>query len=71
MSKPIQIGNCTIHRIIEQEGPFFVALTFFPTITKELLDENRGWLRPRFLDEQDRLMLCIQSYIVRRRTTPS
>ena len=65
MSKPIQIGNCTIHRIVEQEGPFFDASTFFPTITKELLDENRGWLRPRFLDNQDKLMLCIQSYIVK------
>ena len=65
MSKPIQIGNCTIHRIVEQEGPFFDASTFFPTITKELLDENRGWLRPRFLDDQDKLMLCIQSYIVK------
>jgi len=65
VSKPIQIGNCTIHRIVEQERPFFVASTFFPTITKELLDENRSWLRPRFFDDQDRLMLCIQSYIVK------
>jgi glyoxylase-like metal-dependent hydrolase (beta-lactamase superfamily II) len=38
---------------------------FFPTMTKELLDENRGWLQPKFLDAQDRLMLCIQSYIVK------
>jgi glyoxylase-like metal-dependent hydrolase (beta-lactamase superfamily II) len=65
VSKPIQIGNCTIHRIVEQEGPFFEALSFFPKLTKELLDENRGWLQPRFFDKQDRLMLCIQSYIVK------
>jgi glyoxylase-like metal-dependent hydrolase (beta-lactamase superfamily II) len=65
VSKPIQVGNCTIHRVVEQEGPFFNASTFFTPITRELLDENRGWLRPRFLDDQDRLMLCIQSYIVK------
>jgi glyoxylase-like metal-dependent hydrolase (beta-lactamase superfamily II) len=65
VSTKIQIGNVTIHRIVEQEGPFFNAAQFFPAITKELLDENRSWLRPRFLDEQDRLMLCIQSYIVK------
>jgi glyoxylase-like metal-dependent hydrolase (beta-lactamase superfamily II) len=65
LSAPIQIGNITIHRIVEQEGPFFNAMSFFPDITKELLDQNRGWLQPRFLDAEDRLMLCIQSYIVK------
>jgi len=53
LSAPIKIGNTTIHRVVEQEGPFFVASQFFPTITKELLDENRGWLRPRFLDDEE------------------
>ena len=65
MSTKIEIGNTTIHRIVEQEGPFFDAMQFFPTMTKELLDENRGWLQPRFLDDKDRVMLCIQSYIVK------
>jgi glyoxylase-like metal-dependent hydrolase (beta-lactamase superfamily II) len=65
VSTAIEIGNVTIHRIVEQEGPFFEAMQFFPAMTKEILDENRGWLRPRFLDASDRLMLCIQSYIVR------
>jgi hypothetical protein len=37
----IEIGSTTIHRIVEQEGPFFEALKFFPTLTRELLDENR------------------------------
>jgi glyoxylase-like metal-dependent hydrolase (beta-lactamase superfamily II) len=64
LSAQIKIGNVTIHRIIEQEGPFFDVMRFFPTLTKELLNENRGWLQPRFLDAADRLMLCIQSYIV-------
>ena len=65
MSTRIEIGSATIHRIVEQEGPFFEAMQFFPTITRELLDENRGWLQPRFLDASDQLMLCIQSYIVK------
>ena len=64
MSTRIEIGSATIHRIVEQEGPFFEAMQFFPTMTRELLDENRGWLQPRFLDASDQLMLCIQSYIV-------
>ena len=63
----IQIGNITIHRIVEQEGPFFAALQFFPTLTQELLEENRAWLQPRFLDPVDKLLLCIQSYLVQTR----
>src|SRR6187200_3732325 len=65
LSSAIEIGNVKIHRIVEQEGPFFEAIHFFPTMTKELLDENREWLQPKFLDADDRLMLCIQSYIVK------
>jgi glyoxylase-like metal-dependent hydrolase (beta-lactamase superfamily II) len=65
MPAKIEIGSLTIHRIVEQEGPFFGAMQFFPAITKELLDENRGWLQPRFLDAKDQLMLCIQSYVVK------
>ena len=65
MSAQIQLGSTTIHRIVEQEGPFFEALKFFPTLTSELLDENRGWLQPKFIDSTDQLMLCIQSYLVR------
>jgi len=65
LSASIEIGNVTIHRIVEQEGPFFEALQFFPTLTKEVLDENRGWLQPRFIGARDELMLCIQSYIVK------
>ena len=67
MSIQIQIGNITIHRIVEQEGPFFAALQFFPTLTQELLEENRAWLQPRFLDAAGKLLLCIQSYLVQTR----
>ena len=46
MLTKFEVGNVTIHRIVEQEGPFFEALQFFPKLTKELLDENRSWLQP-------------------------
>ena len=65
MTTQIKLGNLTIHRIVEQEGPFFDMLKFFPTLTKELLEVNRAWLQPRFVDPADQLMLCIQSYLVR------
>ncbi len=56
----------TVHRIIEMECGFTPALEFLPKLTPERLDESRSWLKnPLALDDQDRLVLCFQSYIVR------
>jgi glyoxylase-like metal-dependent hydrolase (beta-lactamase superfamily II) len=60
-----EIGGVEIHRIIEQEGAFFDAMQFFPSLTQAQLEENRSWLQPRFIDPEGKLVLCIQSYIVR------
>jgi glyoxylase-like metal-dependent hydrolase (beta-lactamase superfamily II) len=60
----VQIGNINIQRVVEQEAPLFDALQFFPDLTQELLAENRAWMRPTFLDAEDKLVLCIQSYVV-------
>jgi hypothetical protein len=46
LSTGIEIGSVTIHRVVEQEGPFFEAMDFFPTMTRERLDENRGSSMP-------------------------
>ena len=58
-------GDVTVNRVIEQEAPFFDAFEFFPTLTPEILDENRAWLQPTYFDATNRLILCIQSYLVR------
>jgi len=68
MPHQIRLGDIAIDRIVEQEGPFFDALSFFPTLTPALLAENRGWLEPRYLEPgTGKLVLCIQSYLVRTR----
>jgi glyoxylase-like metal-dependent hydrolase (beta-lactamase superfamily II) len=65
MANGFQLGDLTIHRIIEEERPLFNPLEFFPTLTPELLAENRSWLEPDAIDPATGLMrLCIQSYIV-------
>lgn len=61
-----RIGDMTIHRIIEMEMGFTSALEFLPKLTPEVLTENRAWMKsPLALDDEDRLVLCFQSYIVR------
>ncbi len=66
MQTTFDVGGIRIDRIVEQEEPFFDPLFFFPKLTKELLDENRPWLEPRFHDPvSGKMILCIQSYLVR------
>jgi glyoxylase-like metal-dependent hydrolase (beta-lactamase superfamily II) len=65
MATQIRIGEITVHRIVEQEAPFFAPLDFFPALTKDVLDEHLGWLQPRYIDPATgKLILCIQSYLV-------
>lgn len=59
-----KVGNLTIHRVVEQEAPFFDVFAFFPAMTKELWEENKAWLQPKYFNADAKLMLCIQSYIV-------
>jgi hypothetical protein len=56
----ITLKDITVHPVVEQQGPFFDVMQFFPTLTKELLEENRSWLEPTFIDPiSARLVLCV------------
>jgi len=65
MPTPIALKDITIHPVVEQQGPFFDALGFFPSLTKELLAENSSWLQPGFIDAAGKLILCIQSFVIK------
>jgi glyoxylase-like metal-dependent hydrolase (beta-lactamase superfamily II) len=65
MTTQIKLGNLTIHRIVENEGPMFPVAEFFPTLAKEVLEENRSWLEPTYFDPATgRVVLAFQSFIV-------
>jgi glyoxylase-like metal-dependent hydrolase (beta-lactamase superfamily II) len=66
MSLEFNLGELTIHRVIEQETTFLPALEMLPGLTPDLLAEHRPWLRQAgALDPSDVLILCFQSYIVK------
>jgi glyoxylase-like metal-dependent hydrolase (beta-lactamase superfamily II) len=66
MTLKFAVGDLTIHRIIEQESSYLPALEIFPALTPDRLAENRSWLRQaNALDDDDALILCFQSYVVR------
>jgi glyoxylase-like metal-dependent hydrolase (beta-lactamase superfamily II) len=61
-----KVGDMIVHRIIEMEFGLTPALEFLPKLTPAMLDESRAWMKsPLALDDQDRLVLCFQAYIVR------
>src|SRR5262249_23665761 len=66
MSLKFSVGDLTIHRVVEEEGPFFPALDLLPDLTKDVLAENRAWMKKAgAIDDSDTLILCFQSYIVK------
>lgn len=66
MSLKYSVGDLTIHRIIEQETTFLPALELLPGLTPDVLAENRAWMKEaKALDDQDVLILCFQSYVIK------
>jgi glyoxylase-like metal-dependent hydrolase (beta-lactamase superfamily II) len=65
MKLDFAVGDMTVHRIVDLEAPFLHALEMLPALTPELLEENRHWLQPNSLDENDVFKLCYQAYLVR------
>jgi len=60
------VEDMTIHRIVEQEYGFTPIRDFLPSLTPELLQENRGWLEPAGLDPHTgHVIFCFQSYVVK------
>ena len=66
MQTRFQVEDVEIHRIVEQEAGFTPMLEFLPTLSKELLEENRAWLAPGGYDSSTgNVVLCFQSYVVK------
>jgi len=66
VTRAIALADITIHPVVEQQGPFFDVFEFFPTLTKELFEENRAWLQPTFVDPvSGKLVLCVQGFVIK------
>lgn len=64
MKYSYKVADMTIHRIVEYVSSFEKALAFLPDLTQELLAENRAWLHPEALDDNDMFRLWFQCYII-------
>ena len=60
------VEDMTIHRIVEQEYGFTPIREFLPSLSQELLEENRSWLAPAGYDPNtSNIVFCFQSYVVK------
>ena len=61
-----KLGELEIHRAIDSEDPIFDTFTFFPDATREVVEANKDWLMPRYIDPKTiEVILCIQSYVIK------
>lgn len=66
MNRPLQLGEATVHKIVEMVYPFAPALDFLPGLTPAQLQENQNWLAPGAYDPASgQLILSFHSYIIR------
>jgi glyoxylase-like metal-dependent hydrolase (beta-lactamase superfamily II) len=64
-----QIGEFSLARVIEFEGPSFDPNYIFPAFDSEVLDEQAPWLRPDHVDAASgMLVMSFQAFVLR---TPS
>jgi glyoxylase-like metal-dependent hydrolase (beta-lactamase superfamily II) len=67
--RQLKIGDVTIDRITENEGPSFHPGYLIPKCTPEALEPELDWLQPKFIEpESGRMIQGIHIYVIR---TPS
>jgi glyoxylase-like metal-dependent hydrolase (beta-lactamase superfamily II) len=59
----MRIGDISVERVVEAEGPFAPVDFLLPGFDSQLLG-NHPWLRPSFVDDQNRVVMSFHSYVL-------
>lgn len=66
MIDTFQLGDITLHRVVESTSGLLHPGELFPDWRIELLDQDIEWLKPRYYDAaSDGLMMVIQSFLLK------
>ena len=63
--KTQHIGQFSVQRITESEGPFAPVGFILPDVDMAQVDAQAPWVRPGFVDAQDRLVMSFHSYVLK------
>jgi len=65
--KKHRLGEFSIDRVVEYEGPFAALQRIIPNITNEAIDANADWLKPLFVDQDNNAIMSFHSYVLKTR----
>jgi glyoxylase-like metal-dependent hydrolase (beta-lactamase superfamily II) len=64
--KPLRIGDITVAKLVEKEGPFMEPTRVLPDATPDVFDAHRSWLAPHFHDyAQNMMIFSFHTYVVK------
>jgi glyoxylase-like metal-dependent hydrolase (beta-lactamase superfamily II) len=62
--KNIEIGTITVKPVVEDPRALFDPETFFPDLTRDIVDAQRGWMEPNFYDSAtEKFVLSVQGFV--------
>jgi glyoxylase-like metal-dependent hydrolase (beta-lactamase superfamily II) len=59
------VGEFSVERVVEHEGPFAALQQIIPQITSGQIDANAHWLKPLFVDADNNAIMSFHSYILK------
>lgn len=65
--KTVRIGEFLVDRVVETEGAFAPIDFILPQVDLARVEAQSHWIRPRYLSEDNRLVMSFHSYVL---TTP-
>jgi len=65
MNQTIAVDDLVIHTIVEHQFGFLPAQQMFPNLNSLLLEQDISSIEDNYLDQQKRVVLCFQSFVVR------
>jgi len=62
--KNLAVGNISISRVVETEGPFLQPQQLLPDATAEVVESHKHWLAPHFLAPDGMFVMSIHTYVL-------
>jgi len=58
------LGQFTVDRVVETQGPFAPVDFLLPQVDLARIDATAPWLRPRYLSDDDRVVMSFHSHVI-------
>jgi glyoxylase-like metal-dependent hydrolase (beta-lactamase superfamily II) len=63
--KNLTLGDITVSRVVEMEGPFLQPQQLLPESNPEVIKSHNHWLAPHFITPDGTFVMSIHTYVIR------